>query len=36
MKLIVRWLVAIMVCGSAQADVIIDWNTRADAIATEK
>jgi hypothetical protein len=36
MKFIVRWLVAIMVCGSAQADVIIDWNTRADAIATEK
>jgi len=37
MKFIVRWLVAVIVCcGSAQADVIIDWNTRADAIATEK
>lgn len=36
MKHIVRGLVALLVCGSAQADVIIDWNTRADAIATEK
>jgi hypothetical protein len=30
------WLAGLVVCASAQADVIIDWNTRADAIATEK
>jgi hypothetical protein len=36
MKYIIRWLAVLVVCGSAQADVIIDWNTRADAIATEK
>ncbi len=35
MKHIVRGLVLLLLCGLAQADVIIDWNLRADAIATE-
>ena len=36
MKNIVRWLVVLVVCGSAQADVIMDWNARVDAIATDR
>jgi len=36
MKHIVRWLAWVALCGSAQADVIVDWNMRADAIAAEK
>lgn len=36
MKYIVRWVAALLVCGAAQADVIVDWNTRADAIAADK
>jgi hypothetical protein len=34
----VRWIavLGLVVGGSAQADVVIDWNTRADAIAAEK
>lgn len=27
---------AVLVAGSARADVIMDWNTKADAIAAEK
>jgi hypothetical protein len=35
---IVRWVavLGLVLCGPAQADVVIDWNVRADAIATEK
>jgi hypothetical protein len=29
-------VVGLALCGSARADVIVDWNARADAIATEK
>ena len=36
MKNIVRWLAVLVVCGSAQADVIMDWNARVDAIATDR
>ncbi len=36
MKNIVRWLVVLVVCGNAQADVIMDWNARVDAIATDR
>ena len=33
---IVRWVVLLVLCSAAQADVIVDWNTQADAIAAEK
>ena len=36
MNHIIRCIAALLLCGIAQADVIVDWNTRADAIATEK
>jgi len=36
MNHIIRCIAALLLCGIAQADVIVDWNTRADAIATDK
>lgn len=35
---VVRWVavLGLAVCGGARADVVIDWDTRADSIATEK
>jgi vanadium-dependent haloperoxidase-like protein len=33
---IVRWLAVLWITGAAQADIVTDWNARADAIGTEK
>ena len=36
-NVIVRWVaVALMSSAAAQADIVVDWNSRADAIAAEK